>query len=588
MKIKLLLTTFLIGACSIQAQELNQSSWLWSAKAENGMILEQLPLGFIDQNNNHFVVGNFRGETTTIQGTTLQNTSAPPVNNAIVGDTYIAKFDSNGALLNVLHFSGSKYEQITSIAYDGNNHYFISGSFSGDIHIGNNTFESTTANASKVFLAKVTLDGNVVWAKEYPLYMGAVYLKYKNNNLYMAANYAYDQFPFDGLTLPVAGYNPTIPDMDKNMVAKLDPVNGNQIWTSSSRYTGVYTSVSSDRIGAQMRSMTVDNSGNVYVTGDFFSRSVTFGNVTLNRTSNTNGNVFYVKYDNTGAVVWAKTATIGASSDAKMFDVEVDSENSVYLVGAVYNSTINFGGGTTLSFPGNYGAFMVKYNAAGNLVWAKKGGIATDQAPSTSLGSSWFKRLYIDAQDNIFVGGSFYRILNMSPDFTYDLGPNFYSFLAKYNKSGAVQACEIYQSAANGIGPMEVLNSDPNNFTILGTTSADLQLNNLTIETNQKQLVYIAKTGDSALGLAEFGTANFAAYPNPANDRLFIKNKEQLSDNALFTVYDLNGRQIFRLKGADIGEKGIEVSKLAAGIYVLGVEDAQKQIKEYQKFVKNN
>lgn len=587
MKLKLLFTTFLIGTCGIQAQDLHQSPWLWNAKAENSAVLENLPIGFKDQNNNYFVAGNFRGETTTIQGTTLQNTSEPSTNAMSIGDTYIAKFDSNGALSNVLHFSGSKYEQITSIAYDGGNHYFITGSFTGDIQIGNTTYVNTETYGSKVFLAKLTLDGTVVWVKEYPLYMGSGCLKYKNNHLYMAANYSYDQLPFEGLTLPMANYNPTIQNMDKNLVAKFDATSGAMIWASSSRYTGAYTSTSSDRIGAQMRSMTVDNNGNVYLAGDFFARSVTFGNITLNRTSSSNSNVFYVKYDNTGAVAWAKTATIGSTADAKMFDVEVDSANDVYLVGAVYNSTISFGGGVSLQFPGSYGGFMIKFDTSGNLVWARKGGISSDAAPSTGIGSSFYRRMHIDAQDNIYVGGSFYRYLNMSPSFVYNMGNDFYQFIAKYNKQGTVQACEIYMASPNGVGSFEVLNADPTDFTILGTASTDVQLNNMTIATNEKQVVYIAKTGESALSLSEFGTANFGAYPNPANETLFIKNKELLSDQAQFTVYDLNGRQIFNVKGTTVTDNGIDVSKLATGIYILGVEDAQQGIKEYQKFVKN-
>ncbi|MPT34369.1 MAG: T9SS type A sorting domain-containing protein [Flavobacterium sp.] len=193
----------------------------------------------------------------------------------------------------------------------------------------------------------------------------------------------------------------------------------------------------------------------------------------------------------------------------------------------------------------------------------------------------------MDAQDNIYVGGNFYRYVNLSPDFTYTIDNNFFNFIAKYNAQGTVQACEIYPAPANGSSNLKVLDSDPDNFTIISTASVDIQLNNLNIVTNDKQSVYIAKTGESALGLAEFGTANFAVYPNPASERLFIKNKEQLSDQAQIAVYDLNGRQIFKVTGATIGEKGIEVSKLAAGIYVLGIEDASQQLKEYQKFVKN-
>ena len=585
MRLKLLIATTLISFCGAHAQNFNQSQWLWSAVTENSGLQENQPQGFVDRYGNYIMLGNFRTDTATIQGTTIQNTSdaAAPVK----GDAYIAKFDTNGVLLNVKHFSGSKYEQFAALAYDGNDHYYAIGSYNGNMQIGTTTLTNPNTYGDRSFIVKFTLDANPVWIKEFPEYMGGGYLQYKNNYLYLAANYSSDQLSFEGQTLPMANYAPTIQGMDKNLVAKFDANTGNLIWVSSSRYTGTTSSNMSDRIGAQMKAMVVDNNGNVYIAGDFLARSVTFGNITLNRSSSSNAGLFYVRYDNTGAVAWAKTATVGPSSDTKAYNLAVDSANNVYLVGMAYNSTINFDG-TILQFPGNYGGYMVKHGTAGNLIWAKKAGISTDQAPGTNASSSSkFSRLYIDAQDNIYVGGNFYRYVNLSPDFTYTIDNNFFNFIAKYNAQGTVQACEIYPAPANGSSNLKVLDSDPDNFTIISTASVDIQLNNLNIVTNDKQSVYIAKTGESALGLAEFGTANFAVYPNPASERLFIKNKEQLSDQAQIAVYDLNGRQIFKVTGATIGEKGIEVSKLAAGIYVLGIEDASQQLKEYQKFVKN-
>ena len=51
-----------------------------------------------------------------------------------------------------------------------------------------------------------------------------------------------------------------------------------------------------------------DNIGNVYVTGTFQGQFVTFGNFILTNSSTGSLDVFLVKYDATGNVVWATSA----------------------------------------------------------------------------------------------------------------------------------------------------------------------------------------------------------------------------------------------------------------------------------------
>ncbi|WP_177730608.1 T9SS type A sorting domain-containing protein [Flavobacterium inviolabile] len=587
MRLKLLFAMVCISALDMYGQALNQSEWLWNIKVENTSIIDSKPLSFVDKDNNYFMVGSFNGATTSIQGTTLQNTSLP-AGTATVGDAFIAKFDENGTFLNVKHFGGSRLEIITSVDYDGDAHYYIAGVFNGTMDLGSGTvLENLDPYATKTFIAKYTLSGTLVWSKVFDQYVGNGYVKYKNDKLYFAANYGYDQLSFDGVTLPVANYSPTIAGMDKNLVARFDASNGALQWVSSSRYTGPYTSISADRIGAQIRTMTVDNNGNVYIAGEFFSRSVTFGSITLNRTSSSNSNLFFVRYDNTGAVAWAKTAATSGGADSKVEDLAVDAANDVYLAGRVYNSSANFDG-TILQFPGNYGGFLVKYNTAGSLVWARRAGISSDQAPTTGLSLSRLSKLHIDAQDNVYVGGSFYKYLNLAPNFVYNLSNQFYLLLAKYSKQGVVQSCEIYPCESNGVRDLKVLNSTADNFSVVSDLSIDFQLNNLPIAAEQKNRLYIAKRDVVTAGSEDFDKTAFSVYPNPATESLFVKGIETLDDQMQFSIFDFNGRKISKTEKQTVMEKGIDVSKLAGGVYFLRIEDAKGNVKQHSKFIKNN
>ena len=585
MKLKLLFTFLSIGALHTYAQGLNQSEWLWEVHVENTSIAGSQSLGFIDKNGHHFMVGNFNGTSTTVQGTTLQNSSI--VTAPFKSDAFIARFDSEGALMNVIHFEGSHSETITSVEYDGEDHYYISGDYKGTMKLNSTTvLENQDLTASKTFIAKFNLSGQLIWSKVFDQYIGSTYLKYKNGYLYMAGNYAWDQLTFENTVLPEANYNPTIVGMDKNLVAKFAASNGNLVWVSSSKYTGPHTTVSSDRIGAQVKTLAIDNNGNVYIAGDFFAKSVTFGTVTLNRTSNTNANVFFVRYNSSGAVAWAKTATIGATSDAKVFDMGVDSANDVYITGIAYNSSINFDG-TSLQFPGNYGSFLVKYNTAGNLLWAKKGGISSDQAPGTGLGSSWFSKLYIDAEDTIFIGGNFYKYLNLGSGFVYNLEPQSYLILAKYNKLGAVQSAELYPYNPNSAANLKVLRSGTD-FSIISNVYGNLQLNNLNFSTNQINHLYIAKRKSQTASNEEFDARAYTVYPNPATDVLFIKDVENLPEQTQFEISDVSGKKIGRIQKKEAVLSGIDISGLSAGIYFLSIYDSTGNVKQYSKFIKSN
>ena len=60
----------------------------------------------------------------------------------------------------------------------------------------------------------------------------------------------------------------------------------------------------------------VDNSGNVYLIGDFILPSVTFDGTTLTNTSDSNySDAYILKYNSTGTLLWSKQ--LGGSADGK-------------------------------------------------------------------------------------------------------------------------------------------------------------------------------------------------------------------------------------------------------------------------------
>lgn len=115
----------------------------------------------------------------------------------------------------------------------------------------------------------------------------------------------------------------------------------------------------------------VDISGNSYLTGTFYTATLIFGTTILTNAHTGNGDMYVVKYDAGGNVLWAKSA--GGTGDERGYKIALDRAGNCYITGYFSSSTITFGT-TTLTNAGLTNMYIVKYDAGGNVVWAKSAG----------------------------------------------------------------------------------------------------------------------------------------------------------------------------------------------------------------------
>lgn len=153
-------------------------------------------------------------------------------------------------------------------------------------------------------------------------------------------------------------------------------------------------------------STNVDNSGNVYTTGIFFS-SINFETPTGNLTLNSAGglDIFISKMDSDGNLIWA--LSFGGSLDEKAYSY-VDSSGNIFTIG-YFNGTVDFdpGSGTNfLSSAGDKDIFIQKLNSDGNFIWAKSIG-----GPSGDIGQS----ICVDPEGNILTTGIFSGTVDFNP-----------------------------------------------------------------------------------------------------------------------------------------------------------------------------
>ena len=111
--------------------------------------------------------------------------------------------------------------------------------------------------------------------------------------------------------------------------------------------------------------ITCDLYGDIYVTGNFSSDSITFGTTTLTNAGFLD--FYFVKYDAAGNVLWAKS--FGGTSYDYAQSVCVDSSGNVFITGQFISPTITFGATTLINTQiGKSDIYLVKYDANGNVL----------------------------------------------------------------------------------------------------------------------------------------------------------------------------------------------------------------------------
>ncbi|MFA7029651.1 MAG: SBBP repeat-containing protein [Candidatus Cloacimonadaceae bacterium] len=162
-----------------------------------------------------------------------------------------------------------------------------------------------------------------------------------------------------------------------------------------------------------------DSSGNSYVTG-FFAESASFGSTTL--TSSGGEDIFVAKLDSSGNWLWAKQA--GGTGLDIGYGIATDSSGNSYVTG-FFAESASFGS-TTLTSSGGEDIFVAKLDSSGNWLWAK-------QAGGTSPDYGW--GIAIDSSENSYVTGYFegtasFGTTNLTSSGVQDI------FIAKLDSSG--------------------------------------------------------------------------------------------------------------------------------------------------------
>lgn len=319
----------------------DNGSLVW-AKQFNNAIATAI---FVTDSGDSYITGSFKG---SLQLDTFKNMSNGG------SDLFIAHYDSNGHVMQLLSFGGKGNEQGAAIALDGRNNLVVAGTFDSAVAFG--TYNLKSSGGRDIFLITLDTARKVIRALkaggEMDDTVSAISLDVYSD-IGICGSF-HKNFFLGSSDLNSAG--------GSDMFAMVVDPDGN-------------TLVLKDIGGASddaALSMTLDAQSNIFLTG-YFTGTVSFDSLKV--TSAGGRDVFITKLDNFGNVKWVQR--FGGSGNDQGNDIALDGSANTHVAGS-FENTINFDNSHFLHSAGGTDAFAVQYDILGRFSWGKSFGSTAD------------------------------------------------------------------------------------------------------------------------------------------------------------------------------------------------------------------
>lgn len=261
------------------------------------------------------------------------------------------------------------------------------------------------------------------------------------------------------------------------------------------------------------------------------------------------------KFDLTGTLVWARTWGVATSSESAT-GVAQDGSGNVYVSGYTDDAGGNIGSG-------GYDLFILKYDSAGTLQWARTWG-------GTSQDWGWFNYspdIAVDSSGNCFITAG---------TFSYGSNPGVYqdAVIIKYSPSGTMEWARIWgESAVHEEGQAIALDGSGNICVAGVRNSASYSYTGGAQGSNQAFMLMLDSTGTTIwCRQLDTGTLDFySSLALDASNNIYATGRYY--NDALIAKFTNTGAarwsQAFGGSGLDIGQAGT-----ASGLnyYVVGYD----------------
>ncbi len=361
---------FLLLSMGAGAQELE---WVNSIGAE---AFDEGKRVITDSEGNSYVTGTFRNtaDFNNRRGVdTLRSYGQT--------DIFLAKYDSSGKYLWSINMGGTGYDYGTGVALDAEGNIYVTGYFFGKATFDPLRRDTLTAGPgfNDIFIAKYNPEGQYKWA----INMGGTGQNYGSGIAIASSGEIYITGAFSGKT----DFNPSISIADTAFLTAypggiFNPNLGLDVFVAKYDTAGRYLwakRIGSEGNGDYGYDIAVDATGNCYVTG-YFAAWADFDPGAAAAILSVKGinDGFVLKLDKDGQYLWSKG--IGSDLDDNGLGIALDDNSNVYVTGYFSNTCYLYDTSSTpgvysysdsMLSAGEYDAFIIKYDSAGNYQWNK-------------------------------------------------------------------------------------------------------------------------------------------------------------------------------------------------------------------------
>jgi hypothetical protein len=353
---------------------------------------------------------------------------------------------------------------------DSAGNVYVAGEFTGTADFGTTTL--TDAGSGDVVVVKYAKDGTFRWAVRAGgtgIDDAQAITADSSGNVYITGQFS-GTATFGAFPLVSAGSQDIY-------VAKYDSA-GTVLWAKRAGGTSFESGIG----------IASDRHGNVAVTG-FFRDTFMYGSTQL--TSAGNADMFVAGYDPLGNVVWAGQA--GSTGGDIGQGVAMDASSRAVVTGS-FEGTVQFGTNTLVS-AGLRDVFVAMYDAAGNVVWAKRGGGAS---ADVGFGAA------TDRLGDTYVTGYFMESAVFGADTLMDAG-NGDLFVVGYDPTGNVIAAER-AGGTEWVGGEDIATDPSGNVIVIGRFRGTSVFGGTSLTSAGNDDIFVAKFNSSGAALWAWGT----------------------------------------------------------------------------------
>lgn len=312
----------------------------------------------IDLLGNVYVAGHFYGtiEFQTIEGITKFSSMGS-------FDVFIAKFDPMGNVLWAKQFGGIREDIANGIAVDDSGNTVITGFFRDDVDMdpGLDVYTMVASGVYDGYISKFDASRNFLWSKQM-----------SGGNQLIGCATALDKFGnifVTGRFLGAGNFDPNGTGFKLRSKGEWDMFitkwdkEGNLVWAKN------WGGPDYD----QGYSIAIDDSGNVYSTGNFKGMIVLEeGESTINLFSAGSSDVYVFKLNPMGTPLWAKR--FGGKGNDIGKSIALDAKGNIWIAGNFEETLENRIGNevVTNTSAGISDAFITHLDASGNTRWVRQ------------------------------------------------------------------------------------------------------------------------------------------------------------------------------------------------------------------------